>query len=419
MTVLQTKHSDLPEFPFGALADTSAMESASSLPERVLRTISGVIGEQPFHPLHEPTFRGNEIKYLTECIDTGWVSSAGPFVDRFEAGLAEFTGMKKAVAVVNGTAALHLSLLLAGVKPGNEVLMPALTFVATANAVAYCGAVPHFIDSEISTLGVDATRLYGYLHDNASADRSGCRNRATGRRIAAVVAMHTFGHPVDLDPLKEVCDLFRITLVEDAAESLGSYYKGKHTGHWGKLTALSFNGNKVITTGGGGAILTDDEELGRLARHLSTTAKVPHPWAFIHDATGFNYRLPNLNAALGLAQLEQLPAFLASKRQLAEQYQQAFADMQGISFIGEPRFARSNYWLNSLLLDQDLASSRDPILELANKSGVMTRPAWTLMHKLPMYKDSPRMELPVAELLEQTLLNIPSSASLGGSHGQA
>jgi len=362
--------------------------------------------------LHEPLFGGNEWKYTRECLDTGWVSSVGKFVDRFEADLAAYTGVKRAIAVVNGTAALHISLQLAGVRPADEVLIPALTFVATANAVAYCTAIPHLVDSEERTLGMDPLKLAAHLSDIAEVRADGTYNRMTGRRIKAVVPMHTFGHPVDLDSLEEVCARYRLDLVEDAAESLGSWYKGEHTGNRGRVSALSFNGNKIITTGGGGAILTNDEELGRLAKHLTTTAKLPHRWEFNHDQMGYNYRMPNLNAALGCAQLEQLPNFLKRKRVLAERYQEAFSSVPGVTYFLEPEFARSNYWLNVLLLDKELAWERDNVLDITNNKGIMTRPAWTLMHRLPMYADCPRMDLSTAESLESRLINIPSSTQL-------
>lgn len=369
--------------------------------------------------LHEPWFGGNEWTYVKECLDTGWVSSVGKFVDRFEADLAAFTGVRRAVAMVNGTAALHICLRLVGVMPGDEVLVPALTFVATANAVTYCGAVPHFVDSDGESLGLFPGRLAAYLEEIAEQREDGCYNRRTGRRIRAVVPVHIFGHPVDLDPLAELCERYRLELVEDAAESLGSYYKEQHTGQWGRVAALSFNGNKTITTGGGGALLTNDEELGALAKHLTTTAKVPHRWEFFHDMAGYNYRLPNLNAALGCAQLERLPGFIGRKRALAQRYRQAFEGMAGIRFVTEPSFARSNYWLNALLLDEACSGQRDALLELTNAAGIMTRPAWTLMHRLPMFAACPRMELPVAESLERRLINIPSSAFLGEPHGKA
>ncbi|MBS4096043.1 MAG: LegC family aminotransferase [Sulfuricella sp.] len=365
--------------------------------------------------LHEPHFSGNEWAYVKECLDTGWVSSVGQFVDRFEQQLADYTGVKRVVAVVNGTAALHVCLKLAGVEEGDEVLVPTLTFVATANAVSYCGAVPHFVDSEQATLGLDPYKLDQYLGEIAEIRGNDCLNKKTGRRIKVALPMHTFGHPVDIDPLVEVCRRYKLELVEDAAESLGSYYKGKHTGNWGRISALSFNGNKVITTGGGGAILTNDEELGRQAKHLSNTAKVPHKWSFIHDQIGFNYRMPNINAALGCAQLEQLPNFLKSKRALAQNYRSAFAGIDEINFFTEPEFSKSNYWLNSVLLNKRFANQRDSLLDATNSLGIMTRPVWTLMHKLEIYKSCPRMDsLSVSEDIEQRLINIPSSPYLSG-----
>jgi len=362
--------------------------------------------------LHEPCFSGNEWAYVKECLDTGWVSSVGKYVDKFEAMLAEITGVKRAVAVINGTAALHICLKLVGVAPGDEVLIPALTFVATANAVAYSGATPHFVDSEERTLGLDPKRLSDYLYNMAEIRADVCINKKTGHRIKAVMPMHTFGHPVDLDPLAKLCRQYKLELVEDAAESFGSFYKGRHTGNWGKVSAVSFNGNKTITTGGGGAILTNDEKLGDLAKHLTTTAKVSHKWNIQHDQVGFNYRLPNINAALGCAQLEQLTGFLRKKRDLSEKYRKAFEGIDGVHFFIEPDFAKSNYWLNVLLLDEGLADKRDDLLEMTNNLEIMTRPAWTLMHKLPMFRDCPRMDLNEAESLESRLINIPSSAKL-------
>jgi perosamine synthetase len=362
--------------------------------------------------LHEPYLGGNEWIYVKDCLDSTWVSYLGKYVSQFESMLTDFTGVKKVAAVVNGTAALHIALKLAGVEPGDEVFVPALTFVATANAVTYCGAVPHLVDSEERTLGLDPFKLQDYLKDIAQVHPSGCRNKFSGRRIKAVIPMHAFGHPVDLDPLVEVCQAYRIEMVEDAAESLGSYYKGRHTGNWGKLSILSFNGNKTITTGGGGAIITNDEPLGKLAQHLTTTAKTPHRWEYRHDAIGYNYRLPNINAALGCGQMEQLPKFLEQKRRLAERYQGALKGMGGVSFFTEPSFAKSNYWLNVLLLDEAFAEKRDEVLTKTNDKGIMTRPAWTLMNKLPMFKDSPAMDLTCAENLSRRLINIPSSSFL-------
>lgn len=379
----------------------------------VLMALRSVLPNKDFISLHEPQFGGNEWAYVKECLDTGWVSSVGKFVDRLEEQLSEYTGARRAVAVVNGTAALHICLKLVGIGQGDEVLVPALTFVAAANAVSYCGAIPHFIDSEEQTLGLDPHKLKAYLQEIAEVRTEGCYNKQTGRRIKAVVPMHTFGHPVDLDPLVDVCNQFKMAMIEDAAESLGSFYKGRHTGNWGRLSALSFNGNKTITTGGGGAILTNDEVLGKLAKHITTTAKLPHKWAFNHDMIGYNYRMPNINAALGCAQLEQLPDFLVKKMALANRYRDAFKEVKGVSIFKEPDFAKSNYWLNVLLLDESIVDERNNLLELTNSHGILTRPAWTLMHKLPMFNGCPRMYLSVVENLERRLINIPSSAVLG------
>lgn len=366
------------------------------------------------YALHEPQFGATDKAYVMECLDSGWVSSVGQFVDRFERELAEFTGAAHAVAVVNGTAALHVALQLAGVGPGDEVLLPSLTFIATANAVRYCGATPHFVDSEEATLGLDPDRLETWLREIAEPAAGGWRNRHTGARLAAVLPMHTFGHPVRLDALVALCARWNLPLVEDAAESLGSWYGERHTGRFGRLGTLSFNGNKTITTGGGGAILTDDAQLAARAKHLTTTARVPAGWNFVHDEVGYNYRLPNLNAALGCAQMQRLPQALAAKRALAERYRAAFADFPALRFVAEPAGTRSNYWLCALLLDEADMDLRDALLTATNDAGMMTRPAWTLMHRLPMFRDCPRMPLPVAESLEARLLNLPSSPQLEG-----
>lgn len=389
----------------------TADPSAPNIAEQVVAAIRMVAGESPV-ALHEPSFKGNEWCYLKECLDSGYVSSVGQFVNRFEAELATFTGAKHAVAVVNGTAALHIALKLAGVQPGDEVLMPTLTFVATANAVAYCGAIPHFVDSEEATLGVAAARLRDYLQATTSQRAGQCINAVTGRVIRALVPMHTFGHPSDIEGLLAVARDFKLTLVEDAAEALGSYYHGQHAGTFGALGTLSFNGNKTITTGGGGAILTSDPELAWRAKHLTTTAKVPHAWEYCHDEIGYNYRLPNINAALGCAQLEQLPAMLADKRQLFERYQAVFSGLSGVKVMAEPANCRSNYWLQTLLLNDDCAAQRDPILQATNAVGLMTRPAWVLMNELPAFQDCPRMELAIAQSLLQRIINIPSSPGL-------
>jgi len=363
-------------------------------------------------PLHEPEFRGKEWDYVKECLDTGWVSSVGRFVDEFESAVAKFTGAKHAIATVNGTTALQVALKLSGVRPGDEVIVPALSFVATANAVAHAGAIPHFVDSCPETLGMDPLALKEYLSSIIENTADGIRNRNTGRRIAAVVPMHTFGHPVDLPKLLEVCETLRIPMVEDAAESLGSMIQGKMTGTFGLLGILSFNGNKVVTTGGGGAILTNDTTLAKRAKHLTTTAKVPHRWEFFHDETGFNFRLPNLNAALGCAQLEQLPDFLRRKRLLAERYRSAFSSSSYFSFSVEPKNFTSNYWLNSVKLKQASMQVRNEVLNSANSSGYHCRPAWNLLNTLPMYQQAPQSPIPVATMLESSLINLPSSPKL-------
>jgi perosamine synthetase len=366
-----------------------------------------------FYPLHEPTFAGNEKKYLDDCIDTGWVSSVGKYVDEFEKRLTEFTGVKRAIAVSNGTAALHICILVAGVEQNDEVLCPSLTFIATANAISYCNAIPHFIDISENSLGVDPAKLKDYLNSIVRIKDKTAYNKYTNRRIKALVAMHTFGHPVDINPLLEVCKAFHITLIEDAAESLGSYYHGVHTGNFGQTASLSFNGNKTITTGGGGAILTNDENLGKHIKHLTTTAKVPHKWEFNHDMLGYNYRMPNLNAALGCAQIENLEKFLQNKRNLARKYSEVFSNVTGLNFFIEPANAKSNYWLNAIILKKEFQNLRNEILAETNDAGIMTRPSWMLMHKLPMYNAAPRMDLTVSEEIEAQLINLPSSEYLG------
>lgn len=382
----------------------------TALSTALLAGLRQVLGEGGPVALHEPEFRGNEWAYVKECIDTGWVSSVGRYVDEFERRLAELTGARHAVAVVNGTAALHVALHLAGVREGDEVLVPALTFVGTANAISHCGAVPHFVDSSQATIGLDPAALAAHLQEASRKGPEGLVNARTGRRIAAILPMHAFGHPVDLDALMEVSARFGLPVVEDAAESLGSTYRGRHTGTFGLLGVLSFNGNKIVTTGGGGAIVTDDAGIAKAAKHLTTTAKLPHRWEFVHDAVAWNYRLPNLNAALGCAQLERLPDMLARKRRLAEAYRRAFAGAGGLSFVAEPAGCASNYWLNAVRLAQPDMAARDALLAAANDAGFHCRPAWTLLHKLPMYAGCPRAPLPVALALEASLVNLPSSA---------
>ncbi len=380
----------------------------------IVAAVRGLLGEatQPL-ALHEPEFAGREWDYVRECLDTGWVSSVGSYVDRIERDIAAFTGCKHAIATSNGTSALHTCLLLAGVDAGDEVLVPTLTFIATANAVSYIRAVPHFVESEPVSLGVDAGKLDAHLQQTAEIVNGVCVNRVTRAPIKALVVMHVFGHPCDLDALADLAQRWKLILIEDAAESLGSYYHGRHTGNFGRVSALSFNGNKIVTTGGGGAVLTNDPELARRAKHLTTTARVADRWNFVHDEVGYNYRMPNLNAALGCAQLEQLPDMLQRKRQLAERYRQAFAAFDGVRFLAEPPDTSSNYWLNAIILDEKFAAYRDDVLAALNDAGYGSRPVWTLMHRLPMYSGCPRMGLDVAEQMEARLINLPSSARLG------
>ena len=387
--------------------------TVKSLDQVLLQGLQEVLGvPDRLIALHEPEFTGNESVLVQDCLNSTFVSSVGKYVDQFEAMLADYTGTKHAVAVVNGTAALHIALKLAGVQSQDEVLLPTLSFVATANAVAHCSAVPHFVDSSLDTMGIDPIALAEYLSTTAEPISDGLRNRHTGRRIAAIVPMHTYGHPVDMATLMEVANRYKLPVVEDAAESLGSTYQGRHTGTFGKLGTLSFNGNKIITTGGGGAILTNDAELARHAKYLTTTAKRPHRWEFFHDEIAWNYRLPNLNAALGCAQMERMPDFLVRKRELANRYQTAFSLLSGIRFVAEPVQSRSNYWLNTMQLEVPEMNMRDQMLAAANTAGYQCRPTWTLLHKLPMFANCPHAPLPVAERLEASLINLPSSAKL-------
>jgi len=379
--------------------------------ERILDALRQVAGDRPV-TLHAPTFSGSEWEYLKDCLDSTFVSSVGRYVDRFEADLAAYTGSRHAIAVVNGTAALHIALKLAGVQPGDEVLVPALTFVATANAVDYCGAVPHFVDSEEKTLSLDPQALREYLANTCEQRGGYCVNKATGRVVRAMVPMHTFGHPVDMEGVLALARDFHIEVVEDATESLGSTYHGRHAGTLGRMGVLSFNGNKIITTGGGGAILTDDPALAQHAKHLTTTAKVPHRWAYVHDEIGYNYRMPNINAALGCAQLEQLQVFIESKRRLFQHYRDAFEGISEARIFAEPAGCQSNYWLQTLVLDKAHAGLRDALLEASNDAGVMTRPAWALINSLKPYCDCPAMPLTVAESLESRVINLPSSSFL-------
>lgn len=374
--------------------------------KNIITFIQETFATKDFIPLHAPLFVGNEKKYLMDCIDSTFVSSVGAYVDRFEKEFAQTVGSRYAIATVNGTAALHVSLVLMGVKRDDEVLTQPLSFIATCNAISYCGAKPIFIDVDRDTLGLSPKSLEDFLITHAEIKENQCVNKTTGKVISACVPMHTFGHPCRIDEIKRICDAWHIALVEDAAESLGSYYQGKHTGTFGKVGAFSFNGNKIITSGGGGVIVTDDEVLAKRAKHITTTAKIPHKWEFVHDEIGFNYRLPNLNAALLVAQLEQLKGFLENKRALAKIYEEFFAS-QNMIFIKEPKEASSNYWLNGVVLENK--AQRDAFLEYTNANGVMSRPIWTLMNKLEMFKTCQCADISNAIYLEERVVNIPSS----------
>lgn len=359
-----------------------------------------------FIPLHAPTFDGNEKAYVMETIESTFVSSVGKFVDDFERKIEAYTGTTKAVATVNGTAALHTALYMADVQRGDLVITQALTFVATCNALYHMGAEPIFVDVSPVSLGLCPKAVDAFLEENAEVTDVGCIHKKTGRRIKAVVPMHTFGHPVELDELVAVCLKWNITLVEDAAESLGSFYKGKHTGTIGDFGAVSFNGNKIITTGGGGMVLCKTQELGARTKHVTTTAKVPHPYEFFHDEPGFNYRMPNLNAALGCAQMEVIEQYLKQKRLLAEGYKNFFKGTD-FNFVTEPEYAKSNYWLNAIVCPDK--ESREEVLACTNGSGVMTRPIWQLMHRLPMFENAIRGDLTYSEFIEAHLINLPST----------
>ena len=375
----------------------------------VIHFIRSLYQTTDFIALHEPKFVGNEKTYLIDCIDSTYVSSVGKYVDRFEQLVAEYTGVKYAIATVNGTAALHIALKLAGVSQDDEVITQPLSFIATCNAISYCGAKPVFVDVDLATLGMSPVSLRAFLDANATRNALGCVNNKTGKKISAVVPMHTFGHPCRIDEIAKICDEFNIPLIEDAAESLGSFYQGKHTGSFGKLAALSFNGNKTITTGAGGMIITDDEALAKRAKHITTTAKQPHPYEFVHDEIAYNYRLPNINAALGCAQMESLPKLLESKRGIAIAYAEFFSDRH-LKFVKEPIQASSNYWLNALVLEDKQA--RENFLKELNDAGVMSRPVWRLMNELPMFSECQSADLTNSKWLEDRVVNIPSSARL-------
>lgn len=377
--------------------------------QEIVDFIQKAFNTKEFIPLHEPRFTGNEKKYLNECIDSTFVSSVGKYVDRFEKDFASYVGSKYAVATVNGTAALHIALILGGVKKDDEVITQPLTFIATCNAISYIGAKPIFVDVDRETLGLSPSSLKEFLETNCEIIEARCVNKSTKKSISACVPMHTFGHPCKIDEIKEICDKWHIELIEDAAESLGSYHKNKHTGTFGRLGAFSFNGNKIITSGGGGVIVTDDEALAKRAKHITTTAKVPHAYEYVHDEIAYNYRMPNLNAALLCAQLEQLDAFLKSKRELASEYKEFF-ETQNVEFIIESKGSTSNYWLNAIMFQDK--KQRDEFLKFSNENGVMSRPIWRLMSELDMFKDCQKSSLKNAKYLEERIVNIPSSARL-------
>ena len=377
--------------------------------EKEIDFIQDIYQTKDFIPLHEPRFIGNEKKYLNECIDSTFVSSVGEFVDRFEEDISKFTNAKYTVATMNGTSALHISLLISGVEGGHEVITQPLTFVATCNAISYCMAKPIFVDVDKDTMGMSPLALESFLKENAIVKNQQCVNKFSGNIIKACIPIHTFGHPCRIDEIKDICDKYYISLIEDAAESIGSFYKDKHTGTYGQMGLISFNGNKIITGGGGGCIITDDEILAKKAKHLTTTAKVSHKWEYTHNMIGYNYRMPNLNAALLTSQLENLGTFLSSKRSVAMAYKEFFKD-KPYGFVEEPTNGHSNYWLNAIILQDK--EERDLFLYETNSKGVNTRPIWTLMNKLPMFKDAQCGNLTNAEWLEERVVNIPSSVIL-------
>jgi perosamine synthetase len=400
-----------------AMSSPSASDHRAALDVRaVLEAVDKVLASatRPVS-LHEPRLGARERELVLDCIDTNWVSSAGKYVNRFEQMVAAATGAAHAIAIVNGTAALHAALLLEGVKPNDEVIVPAITFVATANAVSHAGAIPHFVDSTWNTFGLDPVALDAHLAEISIRQGGELVNRQTGRRLHAVVPVHIFGHPVDMAPLLAVAAKYGVVVVEDATESLGSIWKGQACGTFGHSAVLSFNGNKIITTGGGGMILTNDDEYARHARHFTTTAKKSHSWSFDHDEVGYNYRLPNINAALGCAQMERLPAMIAAKRELAERYLKIFDGFAGARIYREPKGSQSNYWLNTLVLDREFCGERDVLLSALHADKIYARPLWTPMHLLPMYFDCPRAPLPIAEDMYKRCINLPSSPFLAAS----
>lgn len=379
-----------------------------SLSQNILKILKQTINKKKV-ALHEPIFFKNDTKYLLKCIETKMVSSIGSYVTKFEKMLTEFTGAKYAIAVVNGTSAIHLALIVNGIKKNDEVILSALNFVATASAIVNAEAHPHFVDSNEKNLGVNVTSLRKYLEKITFLKNNECYNKINGKRIHSIIATHIFGHPCDLKDLKQLSKDFNLKLIEDAAEALGSYYKGKHVGTTSLMGILSFNGNKTISTGGGGAILTNNKSLAIKAKHLSTTAKIDHPWEFYHDDLGFNYRMPNLNAALGCSQMENISFILSNKRKLYEKYRKAFLGLDGVNLMSEPKNSKSNYWLQTLIFDKSLISERNKFLEISNNYGIQTRPVWKLISNMKPYKNFSKSPLPISLSLEKRLVNIPSN----------
>jgi perosamine synthetase len=378
---------------------------------QIIEAIEATIGNVKA-PLHEPNFDAREREYLIDCLDSNCVSSVGNYISGFETKLGEFTGAKYVVAMSSGTAALHTAMKILGVSTGKEILLSPLTFIATANAISYCGGIPHFVDIEKDTLGIDPEKLQSYLDANTTMKQGQCHNKITKRPITHIVIMHTFGHPSKVNELRQIAEKYELVLLEDAAESLGSWYQDQHTGTFGEIGILSFNGNKIITTGNGGALLTNNEFHARLARHLSTTAKLPHPWEYTHDMIGYNYRLPNINAALGCAQIEKIGSKIDSKRELFLRYRTSFESINGVSLMKEPINCVSNYWLQTLILDSEFSETRDNIIEGCHNAGFYVRPAWNLLNHLKPYADCPTMDLSTAENLSRRIINLPSSPTL-------
>lgn len=392
-------------------AGTSA--SGAGLPAQVVAAVRAVLGDGagPYR-LHEPEIGPLEAQYINDCVASGWVSTVGPFVDKLETALGNICGVENVFATSSGTAALHLALAALGVGEGDEVIVPSLSFVATANAVSYTGATPHFADADEWTMGLDPRALKKHMEAACVMQAGACRNKATGRRIAAIIVMHAFGHPAEMDALQEVADEWGVPLVEDAAEALGSSYEGKPAGSLSRIAAVSFNGNKIATAGGGGAVLTNDPDLAARVRHLGSTAKLPHKWEYVHDEIGFNYRMPSLNAAMLLAQVERLEDFIKRKRRLAARYAAVFCSVQGADFMGQPPGARSNYWLNTIRLMVATRPERDVVLEALIADGILARPVWEPLHNLPMFRTCPAADLSVTERLSGQLINLPSSPKL-------